>query len=196
AIIIMKTHIPDQRTNILGGARRAIARKGMAATMTDIAEAAGVSQGLAYRYFGSKEEILRELISAAVAQAEKQTVVALPTAEETAGEQLRSLLTRLIDYRRDHLEIFQLLDQLQHSEEVPADFSALLQQRGEAFVAQLRALIVAGQASGEVAAGDPDQLVTAVVALLDGIVKVGMHDPSTFAQRCPTPVIILRMLGL
>lgn len=38
-----------QRTNILEGARRAFARKGQAATMADVAQAAGVSQGLAYR---------------------------------------------------------------------------------------------------------------------------------------------------
>ncbi len=50
-----------QRANILEGARRVFARKGKAATMADVAEAAGVSQGLAYRYFASKQEIYREL---------------------------------------------------------------------------------------------------------------------------------------
>src|SRR5262245_10565427 len=44
-----------QRAKILDGATAAIARKGWAATMADVAAAAEVSQGLAYRYFANKE---------------------------------------------------------------------------------------------------------------------------------------------
>lgn len=58
-----------QRTNILEGARRAFARKGQAATMADVAQAAGVSQGLAYRYFASKEQLVNELVAHALEQA-------------------------------------------------------------------------------------------------------------------------------
>src|SRR6266487_4764236 len=57
-----------QRANILEAARRVFARKGKAATMADVAEAAGVSQGLAYRYFVSKEQIYRELVEQALEQ--------------------------------------------------------------------------------------------------------------------------------
>jgi len=47
-----------------------------------------------------------------------------------------------------------------------------------------------------VAAGDPDQLVIAIVACLDGLVRIGLHDPAQFPQRCPDARIILRLLGL
>lgn len=56
----------ERRQQLLGHALRLFVRKGLSATrMQDIAEAAGVSQGLAYHYFASKEEIFIELIRAA-----------------------------------------------------------------------------------------------------------------------------------
>ena len=41
---------------------KVFARKGLRATITDIAKEAGVSQGLAYRYFPSKEAIFHTLL--------------------------------------------------------------------------------------------------------------------------------------
>ncbi|MGZ3639543.1 MAG: helix-turn-helix domain-containing protein, partial [Ktedonobacterales bacterium] len=51
-----------QRAKILQSARSVFARKGMAATITDIAAEAQISLGLAYRYFADKEAILSELV--------------------------------------------------------------------------------------------------------------------------------------
>src|SRR4051812_35533945 len=104
-----------QRANILEGARRVFARKGRAATMADLAEAAGVSQGLAYRYFASKQEIYRELVEQAV----QASLVPSQPAEGlsvTPGERLALLVTSAVEYRRDHPEIYQLLDQALNSD--------------------------------------------------------------------------------
>jgi AcrR family transcriptional regulator len=185
-----------QRANLIAAAGRVFARQGPAATMADIAQAAGVSQGLAYRYFASKEQLYRELLEQAVAQASLMTSPRPPESVLTSGQRLAWLITRLVEYRRDHLEIFQLLDQVLRAEQAADDVTNQIRQRGERFVAEVRDLIVAGQASGEVAAGDPDQLVTALVATLDGLVRFGLHDPTQFPQRCPDARIILRLLGL
>jgi hypothetical protein len=64
-----------------------------------------------------------------------------------------------VEYHHDHLEIFQLLDQVLSSDAAPDDFAELIRRHRESFLAQLRQLIVEGQATGEVAAGDPDQLL-------------------------------------
>src|SRR6266699_1752599 len=55
-----------QRARIIDGARAVFAKKGLAATMADVAAAAGVSQGLAYRYFTSKDELVRALVAEAM----------------------------------------------------------------------------------------------------------------------------------
>jgi hypothetical protein len=112
----------------------------------------------------------------------------------TPGQRLALLITGLVEYRRDHLEIFQLLDQVLSSDQAPDDYTKEIRRRGERFVAELRQLIVEGQATGEVATGDPDQLVIAIAASLDGLVRFGLHHPEQFQQLCPDASIILRML--
>jgi AcrR family transcriptional regulator len=189
-----KSSRETQRVNILEAARRVFARKGKAATMADVAQAAGVSQGLAYRYFAGKEQIYRELVEQAVQQASLVTAPPLAGSAATPGRRLALLITRLVEYRRDHLEIFQLLDQVLNADQVQDEVTAEIRRRGEQFVAELRQLIVEGQATGEVAPGDPDQLVVAVVATLDGLVRFGLHHPEQFQRLCPDPNIILRLL--
>jgi AcrR family transcriptional regulator len=183
-----------QRANILEGARRAFARKGQAATMSDVARAAGVSQGLAYRYFASKEQIFRELVKQALEQAARATMQPLEERPAMPGERLAQLITRLLEHRRDHLEVFQLLDQVLSSDKAPDDIAELIRRYREGFLAELRQLIVEGQANGEVAVGDPDQLVIAITATLEGLTRFGLHHPEQFHRLCPEPSILLRML--
>ena len=48
---------------------------------------------------------------------------------------------------------------------------------------------------GEVAAGDPDQLVRAILACLDGLIRWGTHDdPVHDNEHFPEASIFLRML--
>lgn len=183
-----------QRLNILDGAKRAFARKGHAATMADVAQAAGISHGLAYRYFASKEQIVRELVEHALEQAALAT--SRPSQEESlsAGARLTQLITRLVEHRRDNLELFQLLDQLLGADTAPSTITALIRQHRAAFLDELRQLIVAGQASGEVASGEPEQLVIAIAATLEGLTRFGLHNPEQFQRLCPEPAILLRLL--
>jgi len=183
-----------QRANILEAARRVFARKGKAATMADVAEAAGVSQGLAYRYCVSKEQIYRELVEQAPEQAALATAQPMHESSATPGQRLALLITQLVEYRRDHLEFFQLLDQVVGSDKIPDDVAELIRRRRESFFVEFRQLIVEAQATGEVAAGDPDELVIAVVASLEGLVRFGLHHPEQFHRLCPDASILLRML--
>jgi AcrR family transcriptional regulator len=183
-----------QRANILEGARRVFARKGKAATMADVAGAAGVSQGLAYRYFSSKEEIYRELVEQALEQAALATAQPMDSSA-TPGQRLTLLITQLVEYRRDHLELFQLLDQVVSSDTIPDDVAEMIRRHRRRFLAEFRQLIVQGQATGEVAAGDPDHLLIAITASLDGLVRYGLHHPEQFHRLCPDASILLRMLA-
>src|SRR5215468_4684522 len=94
----------EQRARILDGARAVFARRGMAATMAEVAAAAGVSQGLAYRYFASKDELFRAL----VAEAMRPDDLLVDTSA-TPGAQLRRMLTVVLESRRDHPEMYQLM---------------------------------------------------------------------------------------
>lgn len=190
-----RTDAEAQRANILEAARQVFARKGKAATMADVAQAAGISQGLAYRYFASKDEIYREVVERALEQAALAIAPPAQAPGATPGQQLALLITRHVEYRRDQLELFQLLDQLLSSGAPPDGFVELIRRSREHFFGELRALIVAGQAHGEVAAGDPDQLVFALCAMLEGLTRLGLQQPEQFRRLCPDASILLRMLA-
>jgi AcrR family transcriptional regulator len=183
----------EQRGKILEAARRVFARKGMAATMDDVAAEAGVSHGLAYRYFANKEALFQALVEQAL-QSGPAILWAFDEALGTPGERLAVLITDLMESRRDHPEIYQLLEHVQSAETTPDSLRKLFLERGMTFRGVLRQLIVEGQATGEVAAGNPDQLVMAVAACLNGVTRLAWNGPEQFKEQCPDAEIILRML--
>lgn len=186
-------HIREaQRAKILDAAMQVFARKGIAATMADVAAAAGVSQGLAYRYFANKEAIYHALIEQSV-QLGNTAFQYIEEIPGTPGERLNTLLSRILESRRQSTVIFQLFYHVLSDEKTPDTLRELVSKRGLALQGVLRQLIVEGQATGEIAKGDPDQLVAAFLAYLDGITRMAVYNPDQFKQHFPDPEIILRI---
>jgi AcrR family transcriptional regulator len=182
-----------QRANILEAAWKVFAQKGRAMTMADVALAAQVSYGLTYRYFDSKEAILQALVEQILHSgiAAIQRFAALPG---PPGERLDRLISRLVQTRRDHPEFAQVHYQVLSDAATPPDLREQVKRYGQAFHDLLRRLIVEGQAEGSVRAADPDQLVTAVMAALDGLTRLALTDPERFQQHFPDARIIQGML--
>ncbi|GHO85938.1 TetR/AcrR family transcriptional regulator [Dictyobacter formicarum] len=182
----------EQRTKILQAARKVFARKGLAATVDDVAVEASVSHGLAYRYFASKEELIYALVKQDIPEpsAGLQNVQDMPG---TPGERLNFLLSEFVKSRQ-HPEIYLLLGQVLSSDMAPPGLRELIHQRGLALQGVLRQLIIDGQATGEVAAGDPDQLVRAIFACLDGLIRWAVYYPDQYSDHFPDASIFLRML--
>jgi AcrR family transcriptional regulator len=182
----------EQRTKILEAAKRVFARKGLAATMDDISAEASISHGLAYRYFANKEAILSILYEQAF-QANPLTFQHVLQVPMTPGERLNKLVSGLVESRR-HPEFIQLLDHMRNTEAMPDELRELVHQRAHALRSVIRQLIVEGQATGEVASGDPDQLVRAILACLDGLIKWAEYYPEQYNEHFPDASIFLRML--
>jgi len=182
----------EQRVKILDGARKVFARKGMAATMAEVAAAAGVSQGLAYRYFASKEALFQELFEQTV-QSSIAGIQRIPKMPGTPGERLGFLLSRTWEGRREHPEMYQLMYQVLEDEATPDSIRELVGRQGKAFQNLLRQLIVEGQATGEIIAGDPDQLVIVVLACFDGLSRLALREPEWVKKHFPETEIILRI---
>lgn len=183
----------EQRAKILDAAWRVFGKKGMAATMSEIAAAADVSYGLVYRYFSNKEAIFQALV-AHLLQAgtdSAQNVLEMPG---TPGERLYRIISGVQKARREHPEYFQLFYQVLNDETVNEEFREYVGKRGEAMQKALRQLIIEGQATGEIASGDPDQLVVAVMAYFDGLSRWSLRDPEFLKNHFPDTEIILRML--
>jgi AcrR family transcriptional regulator len=183
----------DQRLRILEAARRVFARKGLSATVDDVAIESGVSHGLAYRYFTNKTALFSELVVQDL-QAPPNWLEHFAAEQGEPMDKIRQMITGLLDSRREHPERYQLLAQALVDETLPDDLRERVSQRGRTMRAVLRELIVAGQASGEIARDDPDQLVHAIFAVLEGLTTWGRAEPESGRANFPNAEIILRML--
>ena len=183
-----------QHAKILESARSVFARKGMEATITDIAAEAQISLGLAYRYFADKEAIFSELVKQTVPDdsAGFQQLVQMPG---TPGERLATLISSIVGARgqREPLEAHQLLHHALNADALPEEIRELLSKRYQMLLATMRQLIVEGQAQGSVAPGDPDQLVAVMSACLDGLTRWALRDPEQFRTYVPDAQIVLRL---
>ena len=182
-----------QRTNILDAARLIFSRKGPTATMDDVADAANVSHGLAYRYFPNKEALFQALVDEAL-QAGPAGLRHLELMSGTLEDRLTLLVSGLIQSRCERPEFYLLLDHVRSSPATPQKLRNKMSRQKEAFLSLLRRLIVEGQTTGRVHSGDPDQLVMAVAAFFEGLTRIALHEPDQFSKQCPEPEIVLRML--
>jgi AcrR family transcriptional regulator len=182
----------EQRAKILDSARKVFARKGMAATMADVAAEASVSQGLAYRYFASKEALFHELVEQSV-QSGIAGIQRIPQMPGTPGERLGFLVSMAWEGRREHPESYQLMYQVLSDEATSDNIRELIGRQGQTYQDMLRQLIVEGQAAGEVAAGDPDQLVIVFLACLDGLSRLALREPEWVKRHFPETEFILRI---
>jgi AcrR family transcriptional regulator len=183
----------NTRKRILEAASSVFAKKGLGATISDIAAEAGVSQGLAYRYFSSKEAIfhtlLRQLLQAGEADKFSQDSGKPPR------ELLEHFVSETIRLRREHPEFYRFVFQALSDESLPRDILQMLNAHGQKLRRVLRGLITDGQAMGGVSKGDPDQLVDVILACLEGLsMRIAYSDPA-HQVRLPDAEIILRLLG-
>jgi AcrR family transcriptional regulator len=179
-----------QRAKILDAARKVFSRKGWSATMNDIASAAEVSQGLAYRYFSNKESIFNELAEHAI-QSTMKALQRISNMPGSPGERIAFLISKILENKQELLEFFQFFAQ---NKERPDDLRKLFLNQEQNLHDILKQLIIEGQVSGEVTEGDPEQLVVAVTACLDGLSKFALRNPDKFKILFPDAKIVLRLL--
>ena len=182
-----------QRAKILEAAWKVFARHGLTATIADVAATAEISYGLVYHYFVNKEALFHALVEQSL-QAKDAVFQHFEALPGTPGEHLDRLLRRVVENRRDHPEFMQVHSQVLSDPATPAALREHAITYGQAFQDLLRRLIVEGQATGEVRAADPDQLVTAVLAALDGLTRLALINPERFHQHFPDASIIQGML--
>ena len=176
------------------GAVAVFAAKGSSATMADIAAKAGVSQGLAYHYFKSKDEIFATLIKQTV-EAGGGPVERISQVQGTPGTRLSLLITYILEGIRQTPGMSQIMHNVLEDETAPSDLKDLVLKNVKAIQDGMRQLIVEGQATGEIVKDDPDELMVALLACFNGLMKrATMLDPNDARNHFPDAEIILRML--
>ncbi len=162
--------------------------------MSDVASEAGVSPGLAYHYFPSKEAIFLALVRQLTRPADELRAI-VQQMPGTSSERLKRMVTAMLERRREDPEFYQFFYQAMASDSIPADLREQLKEQSVSIREIMRGLVVEGQATGEIANDDPDKLVSALLACVDGLSKLVQLSPEEVEKRMPGADIILRVLG-
>lgn len=183
----------ERREVILQAALEVFGRKGLvAAKISDIANAAGLSHGLVYHYFRSKNEIFTELVRKAL-ETSLGIFAYAAQAEGDPLERLRKMTETILSgaFEGESPYYFLMVIQAYTSDSVPQEVKELAKEKQQLYQEYLTPLVVEGQKLGRIAAGDPLAMVTAYLSLIQGLAVIKMQG----GEEIPVPDadILLRL---
>lgn len=158
------------RLKIEAAALSLFARKGLSVKVGEIARAAGLSQGLLYSHYPSKDALIAELARQA-SEISGLTMRDIAGGEGAAAEKIRqttSMMCEMLTSGHMGIEYFMFMAQMGMSGfQAPGTERAAHDARSP--VESLAAIITQGQAEGSVVAGDPVQLAIVYWAAVQGM---------------------------
>lgn len=170
----------NRRQDILYAGLSLFIQKGYSGTkIKDIAQTVGMSVGLLFHYFASKEELLKELVRLGIEGP-------MTTVQPTELEPMRffeETANRILSYIQEDpfvCKMFVLMNQTAFSSDVPDSVKALLQ--GFDVYAPTVEIMRRGQKNGSIRAGDPLALTVAYWSAIQGVAETLAMYP---ALPCP-----------
>jgi AcrR family transcriptional regulator len=184
----------ERRDKILKGALKLFAKKGLAATrINDIAAEAGMSQGLIYHYYRSKEEIFTELVSTAfekINEACRWLEAQNIPPEEKIALAVRELI-KGIDENEDSGMFHLFVAQASASRAIPEDAGRIILEKNREPYEVLARIIRAGQDDGTLKGYNADELSLVFWSTIRGLAIFKALHGKRF--KAPDPDIILNM---
>lgn len=182
-----KQTLDERKYQIKRAALKIFAEKGLASTkMSMIAEEAGVSQGLSYRYFESKDEIFALLVDEAIEES-RNAVRDIGKLPGSPLEQLRAFTLQLLD--ENHKHYFLLVQQAQTSEGVPSKAREAIERYSpQDTIEQLIPIFVQGQREGQFAEGDAYKRLILFLSVVTGLM---LQDAKTIGMDWTQEVDLL-----
>lgn len=151
----------ERREQMLSCAMRLFAAKGLAATkITDIAKQAGMSQGLLYHYFRSKEEMYTEIIRGAFAKM-NLAVRMLEEMPAPPREKIRLAiihLVRSIEESEEFARTVMLIAQAGISDATPVEAQAVIRAESGIPYDVVARIMREGQRDGSIKLHDAEEL--------------------------------------
>lgn len=182
----------DRQKQILTSALRVFIRKGFAAAkMCDIASEAGISYGLMYHYFQSKDEIYTELVRNAV-DSSRHTIEQLRADDGEPIDKMRSLtraIFKSVDEHKSAGYSFVLMMEAMTSGIYPVQ-AALHSHNEERPLGMLVGVVEEGQRKGQIAPGDPLEMVLTFFSAVLGLASLKVSGTMT---SMPDPEVLMRI---
>jgi AcrR family transcriptional regulator len=182
----------ERRQAILQAAEEVFARLGLApAKIADIAQAAGMSYGLVYHYFGTKEAVFAALVEQA-AQSIAMLLRYLAERPGTPQERLAWLTQAMLEGLKQHPTRMAVMLEALLKEAVPDDVRQMARASNDQLRRAVRELLAAGQSTGEITAGDTEAMANLYLSLMNGVaITVLAERPGS--PQLPQMEQILRM---
>ena len=169
----------ERRAQIIESAIHVFARQGLVnARMDDVAAESGMSKGLLYWYFKSKDEIVAA-IAGLLFGGELRKMQHLSCEDLPASACLLTFLEEFITDIRLMLKITPIIYEfysLAFRNQVVRD---MMKEYLRTFVAIIEPILQKGMDSGEFAPGAPRQIALAIGAMLEGTLLLWAYDPET-----------------
>ncbi|SFJ81305.1 transcriptional regulator, TetR family [Paenibacillus sp. UNC496MF] len=162
----------ERKRQLTSAAVKVFAQRGLPGTKISMITAeAGVSHGLFYHYFKTKEELFIALVREAVETSLKE-MDDLIRLTGSPIEKIRLLTEGMLD--ASGAPYFMLLHRARNFEEVPEEVGRLIREHPmDIYVKRLLPLFEEGQQRGEIADGDPEELIAGFLTVLSGVMVVG-----------------------
>lgn len=163
----------DTRQTVRTAAVRLFARHGFAATtMRQIAAAAGISAGLIYRHYASKDVLFEELLTQAVQGLEEMADLLRDARDpaQTLRAVTEAILAGLLS-EDGAAEFFMVMNQGFTTDDPPGTADRLTREHTALWQATAE-LIQRGQQESGFAPGDPAELTTCYFATISGLVTL------------------------
>ena len=186
----------DKAQRIVDAMRQSVARRGSAGSTFDhVARAAGVSRGLLHYYFGSKEQLLVEVVRRDCEL--RMGVLDERLAEARTADDFIDLLVfsleEVVTNESDFITVvFELFSISRRNEDIAAEFAELL-RRTRSHVAEL---LAAKHAEGVLhLRADPEAVAEVLFSLADGVALRMLAEPERdFSETIAAGVAAVRAL--
>ncbi|GIP21975.1 TetR/AcrR family transcriptional regulator [Paenibacillus sp. J22TS3] len=182
----------ERREQIKQAALKVFARRGLEGTkMSMIAAEAGVSDGLSYRYFKSKDEIFALLIREAI-QGSIEAMEMVGQSEASPLERFRSLTVEMLEDGNNYY--FVLMQQAMSAESLPNEVAKQLQSYSvQGILDLLTPIFIAGQKEGIFIDGDPGELVMWYLTVVSSLMLIDVSS-MMYGYSKPDTEFLLRLI--
>jgi AcrR family transcriptional regulator len=184
----------ERKEQILSKALLLFSTQGLPATkITDISSAAGISQGLVYHYFRSKEEIFIELIRGAFERLNNacDIVNRLPLSPRDKISTVIEGLLLDLENDEDNARYHLLMSQAMVSEAVPEEAKAIIRREIAVSHELMAQILREGQKDGSIKQGDVEELALVFWTSVNGLAIFKAANREKF--KAPDPEILMRL---
>lgn len=177
----------ERREQIIRAADEAIQATGYAnATLTLIAQTAGVAKGLIWHYFDDRDDLMQQAAAFLVGQLREAVVDDLDVTAP-APDVVRAVFARTALFTRTHGQELDTIDQIVHNLRAPDGRRRLGLSDYESVYAEHELLLARGQAEGTIRPADTRVMAVVYQGMIDSLIgHLQAHpdvDPTGYAAQ-------------